>query len=403
MNSAVITLSVLFFTSVMLSITMTLAWRECGRPRHARTWAMAFGVASLQWIVNAVGVLFVRGPAASALLALVAIMVLATSALCVVGCRQRAGQRERWGAFGMAVGGAAALILVTTFAVPHVGARVAITNLFSAAMFFLCARSMVLAGRRPFAVESAMIAVFGMFALFETVLGGVAWRLGPSGEQEALEVYRMMIGVGLPAGYIATGVTAVLLLASDLSHQLRRLAASDPLTGILNRRGFEVAAERFVANARRHRLPITVAIADLDHFKSVNDRFGHAAGDTALRRFAALVGGAVRSGDIFARIGGEEFGLVLVGTSAEAAAEVLDRLRVTIAQMPIEGVPPGTLTASFGVAELTEGDEGLRPILARADRALYRAKQEGRNLVKIAGPTEPVADMPIGEAVPGFG
>lgn len=402
MNFAVVTWSVLFFSSLMLSISLTLAWRECGRPRHARTWALAFGVATLQWVVNLVDMLLISGRI-PAVIALTSVMMMVTSALYASGCRQRAGRADRRKGFLLAILGGTAIILFVTYAVPHVGARAAVPDLFTAAMLGLCAFSIAPRKRPPFGAEITMIVVFALFALFELGLGGLGLAMGARGVPALGRLYRTVIETGLPACYISTGVAAILLLASDLSHQLRRLAASDPLTGILNRRGFEEATERSIANVRRYGLPLTVAIADLDHFKTVNDRFGHAAGDIALQRFAALVHGEIRSGDIFARIGGEEFGLVFVGTTAQATAEALDRLRVTIAEMPIDGEFPFSLTVSFGIAELEEGDEGLAPILVRADRALYRAKQEGRNRVAVAGTVETVADPLIGRPVLGFG
>ncbi|WP_052000237.1 sensor domain-containing diguanylate cyclase [Caenispirillum salinarum] len=167
-------------------------------------------------------------------------------------------------------------------------------------------------------------------------------------------------------------------------HSLRDAADTDPLTGALNRRGFEtVAARRIAATDGPESLQLLAL--DIDHFKAVNDTYGHAVGDVALRAVAARVGAHLRDGDLLARVGGEEFAILLHGgpKAAESAAE---RIRAGIAAEPVdcleEGGPPAglPLTASLGVATFVAG-EGLSGALKRADTALYAAKRAGRNRV----------------------
>ncbi|MBK7858052.1 MAG: diguanylate cyclase [Archangiaceae bacterium] len=160
--------------------------------------------------------------------------------------------------------------------------------------------------------------------------------------------------------------------------QLRALAATDSLTGVLNRRRvFEVAAEE-VDRAQRYERPLALAMIDLDLFKSVNDRFGHAVGDVALREVARTVRESVRKGDQLGRYGGEEFLLVMPETSLEAARAVLERVRAAVQRIAME--PQVALSVSSGVVTLRK-DEKLEPVLIRADAALYSAKQAGRNRV----------------------
>ena len=142
-----------------------------------------------------------------------------------------------------------------------------------------------------------------------------------------------------------------------------------------------------IANAVRHGQPLSLALADLDRFKAVNDR----ARPRRRRRRAVplrrrLVGEAVRQGDLFGRLGGEEFVLLLVNTPGEAAVAVIDRLRREVATQTLATEPPLTVTTSFGVAELLPGETSLDALIARADRALYRAKLAGRDRVSFAGP-----------------
>ena len=172
---------------------------------------------------------------------------------------------------------------------------------------------------------------------------------------------------------LASEIAAVVERA-DLLAEVRRLAETDPLTGLANRRRFESELGREIERARRGDLPTCVAMLDIDHFKRFNDDFGHPAGDDLLRKSASAWQGAVRSIDTLARYGGEEFALLLPKCSPESASMVLDRLRAAT---------PKEVTFSAGVASLdpTEKPGGF---LTRADEALYVAKERGRNRVEHA-------------------
>jgi diguanylate cyclase len=161
----------------------------------------------------------------------------------------------------------------------------------------------------------------------------------------------------------------------------RQLARTDELTGLANRRALEERMEQEVQIWRRHGTPLTVAIADLDHFKRINDRFGHPAGDRALSIFADIVTRRIRHTDFCARYGGEEFVLVFPGTRAATAAAVVEQVRgfVESCGFSYRGTP-APITASFGVTEAMPGDDA-QSVLARADKALYAAKNGGRNRV----------------------
>jgi diguanylate cyclase (GGDEF)-like protein/PAS domain S-box-containing protein len=166
-----------------------------------------------------------------------------------------------------------------------------------------------------------------------------------------------------------------------LEAQLSTAALTDVLTGLANRRAFIDTLERHLAQGR----PGCVALFDLDHFKSVNDRYGHPAGDAVLRRFAKLAEQAVRGGDLVARIGGEEFAVLLAGASKAQAARVCERLRRSLSDEPIAtaiGGPLVRVTASCGVAAID--GRSAADILAAADTALYRAKRMGRDRLSLA-------------------
>lgn len=159
---------------------------------------------------------------------------------------------------------------------------------------------------------------------------------------------------------------------------------SDPLTGLKNRRGFDVVLASQLATARDGAQPLSLILADIDHFKSINDRYGHPAGDDVLKWFAKVLSSNVKGRDTVARYGGEEFAIVLpatpLGNAAKVAAQIKAQLEQQFWQKP--GAPNTILrvTASFGVAQLS-GGEGTSALVARADVKLYEAKQAGRNRV----------------------
>ncbi|XVU27801.1 diguanylate cyclase domain-containing protein [Actinoplanes sp. CA-054009] len=168
--------------------------------------------------------------------------------------------------------------------------------------------------------------------------------------------------------------TALALVHERLLHRLEQMAHTDTLTGLANRRTWQAELPRLFARARRNNEPLTVAIADLDHFKRYNDTHGHPAGDDLLHRAATAFTGVLRDGDLIVRWGGEEFAITLVDCGADDAAEVLDRVRTAT---------PGDQTCSIGHATW-DGQETMEQLLARADTALYAAKTGGRNTVRAA-------------------
>ena len=161
----------------------------------------------------------------------------------------------------------------------------------------------------------------------------------------------------------------------------RAQARIDPLTGSANRRAMEEIIGREIARARRTSTPLSLAMLDIDHFKRVNDEYGHDIGDQALIHLAAVVKSGLRETDVVCRYGGEEFVLVLPGSAIEGALFVVDRLRVMVEKTPLL-VSSGKLQIRFsaGVAELC-GTENLDSVLKRADQALLAAKRAGRNRV----------------------
>ena len=186
---------------------------------------------------------------------------------------------------------------------------------------------------------------------------------------------------------IASGVLASLDAASQALHRQKEaaeaLARTDVLTGLANRRAFDEAAQLEVQRAQRYGTPLALVLTDLDHFKSINDSYGHHSGDEVLRKFARILTTSVRNVDVVGRWGGEEFVILMPDTGLVEAVQAAERMRQAIAATPIRlGDVECNCAASFGVAAFQRGTPDLDALLSRADTALYRAKETGRNRVE---------------------
>jgi diguanylate cyclase (GGDEF)-like protein len=289
-----------------------------------------------------------------------------------VGFRERVGAPRRLGLALASITLTAALIVgfnavdlsQISLAVPQFSRTIALP---------IAALTLIGPGRSANPIEKMGALVLIVFAIFSTLVGGL--RLADCGCDT--NGGRATLLIGLPVLFIGTGLVAVLIMAADLAHQLRGVARLDPLTEALNRRGFEEAASRALMRMRRQERASTLVLLDLDHFKSINDRFGHARGDDVLQAVAQCVRREIRDADLFSRIGGEEFAILLDGSDVPTAFTIAERIRKAILALPcLPDREP--ITASFGIAPI--GSESLLiPAMAQADLALYQAKSLGRN------------------------
>lgn len=205
----------------------------------------------------------------------------------------------------------------------------------------------------------------------------------------ALSLTLLDLGIGV--------VIVVLLVVQDRlqiqtlmdNMHYEQLAGTDPLTAVQNRRQLQAEFARERARQRRHALPIGVLELDIDHFKQVNDVHGHGVGDEVLRYLTQRWRGLIREIDVLARVGGEEFVVLLPETDGEGAQESAERLRAYTASDPVStSIGPLDITVSIGATVASPDDRGLDDVMSRVDRALYRAKHNGRNRCEFAEPTE---------------
>jgi diguanylate cyclase (GGDEF)-like protein len=178
-------------------------------------------------------------------------------------------------------------------------------------------------------------------------------------------------------------LTMITAIALDVMAELRERSETDSLSGLLNRRGFESGVATAFA-VREAGAPATLIVCDIDRFKSINDRYGHAAGDRVIEHFAECLRGATEGQHLVGRVGGEEFALLLENADAITARLLAEGVRIAFSTATALGFPSGVhLTASFGIAEVSTG-ESLDDLFRRADQALYLAKNSGRDCVRVS-------------------
>jgi diguanylate cyclase (GGDEF)-like protein len=226
----------------------------------------------------------------------------------------------------------------------------------------------------------AVPVLHGFVLMLPILLGDL---LHPHGDKFSGSIWVTVFSIELMLYAVGT-VFVIFMLVSDRTVTAHRTAASmDPLTGMFNRRGFAEATSRVIEREANAGRPVTALIFDIDHFKSINDRFGHPAGDEILKLFAAVVINTLRISDISGRIGGEEFA-ALLPCSLEEAVLAAERVREAFESSGIvDETGPVDTTVSIGVAGGPAGTE-LEVLLAAADSALYQAKRGGRNRVEAA-------------------
>jgi len=271
----------------------------------------------------------------------------------------------------------------------NIGARILIVTLCWLALFAACAITLLASHENDSARSRwALAGIFMFAALFSFVRLVIFLHTADSPISSVIEP-GSWINVATPmmAGILpVVGTTAFLLMCSErLRRQLERAASTDYLTGLANRRTLAEAGERRFRAARATGERLAVALIDIDHFKSVNDRYGHETGDLALKHVAATLEQTCRAKELPARQGGEEFVVVLGSAGREDALAFGERLRAAVEATPFasEGIKLN-VTISVGIACLSPNDERFDHLLGRADTALYAAKANGRNRVEMA-------------------
>jgi diguanylate cyclase (GGDEF)-like protein len=368
-------------TCLIISIIFFMAWKTLGEMPYALNWAVAFAASAFYWLANLVVGWF---PSFEAYWLTINALGFVSITLALRGHCQRTNCERLPGNLWPYTGLVFAGVIWTTLVQPHAGLSAAILP-SAAAITLLLSASMILKHREsPRPAEWAAAVTMIIFSLVQFPAAVFVYGLGPEQGVVAEMMFSHPTVLVIPAGFVGMAMFVIFMLASDVSVDMKEIAVRDQLTELLNRRGFGEQSALAYATSRRQHAPVSVIMTDIDHFKSVNDEFGHAAGDEALAHFAGLLREYRRVDDIAARIGGEEFALVLPGTGIEEAISVADDLCRRLAASPL--IVDGrdvVMTASFGVAAISEKDTSLTDVIVRADRALYRSKRAGRNRVDL--------------------
>jgi diguanylate cyclase (GGDEF)-like protein len=367
----------LFLLSVVLSVIFRVAWKTLGRPLHARTWSWSFAVGALGYLVNAAGTALRWTSPFYFMVA--SLLVLTVSYLGARGFRERAGLGSTDRRFAIGCGATLAVLIFFNLAIPYQAIRIAVVPVFSAAMLFLASQAVDRQARTLSGADRLARHYLIVFACFELVLAFMACRLGRLPGSPNAALYNQVLLLGLPSFYIANGLVGLFLLASDLARRMEALAETDVLTGLLNRRGIEREAAEAISQSRSSGGPLTCVLADIDHFKRINDLHGHVIGDVALLRFSEWMKSSLSGCGTVGRLGGEEFVFLLPGMDVAQSVECVERVRLGVKDIALADLDVEPFTASFGIASVEADDRSLRDLLVRADIALYQAKATGRN------------------------
>jgi len=308
-----------------------------------------------------------------------------SSAVMLVSVCERAGQRLHLASMGVIYLISALVLGVAVSASNDVASRLVIVNMGYGVMFAMGVATLLTARRRD-TIDIAIIAVMA----FQAVDFLVRPTLTLMYEQSIpAEVYRESLYyslIGLVLGIKGLTLVLVMLAATiaEWTTALRESGERDALTGLRNRGSFEQSMLTLLPSAQTEGRALTLIVADIDHFKQVNDIWGHQAGDQVISGFGALIGKMVRGCDVAGRIGGEEFCIAVWNCENDPAYRLADRIRQAFVGLEHSGLNDNIrVTASFGVATASDG-ETYKQLFARADEALYRAKSNGRDRVENA-------------------
>ena len=384
LDSRTLSFALMFVTGLMASV-MFFVWRVQKNYPGTQYWVLSN-------FAGTIGFLFIglRGFAPEFVTVLLGnALAVATTALALEGNRRFLGLKSDSTVPVTVIAGYLITLAYYTFIDNDVSARIVISSMVASFLTFLSYRSFA---ERPGLMKNVVYRTVGLtFLLFSILmfvrmvatlaLSNVNGLYTPEWIQSVSFMIFLIFATVWSFNY-------VLITSERLSEELRvkeaellERATTDFLTGLGNKRAFDEFAESEIKRSRRYNIPACLVLLDLDHFKRVNDKFGHAVGDKVLGEIGQLLKRMTRQHDKVARVGGEEFALLLTHTDIDVGHAVAEAFRREIQTLEINhGAISLSITSSFGVAELREADN-LESLIERADTHLYKAKAKGRNRV----------------------
>ncbi|QUL36883.1 diguanylate cyclase [Erythrobacter sp. JK5] len=363
--------------ALFFAATFTALWRAGRLKRHVLGFAIAY-------VLSAIGFLITHFLPADALYTFhtTQLFYATASAVILAAACERAGQRLHLGSMTFVYLLTAAVLAITISVSNDVAPRLIIVNMGYGVMFAMGVTTLLTARRREL-IDLAVIAVMAFQAadfLIRPTLTLLFERSIPA-EIYRDSIYYSVIGLVLGIKGVTTALVLIGATIAEWTTALRESSEQDLLTGLHNRGSFEQTMRKLLPRAQMERRALSLVVADIDHFKQVNDIWGHQAGDQAIAAFGELVGKMVRGCDTSGRIGGEEFCIAVWNCETGPAVRLAERIRQAFASLEHSGLNDDIrLTASFGVATARDG-ETYEQLFARADEALYRAKTNGRDRV----------------------
>jgi diguanylate cyclase (GGDEF)-like protein len=321
-------------------------------------------------------------------------VLILSAALCFwEGARRFRGKEVHKALIVLLVTGYTVFQLYFTFVLNDIGVRIITYSLLAAVIYGAIA--LELFRKVPHALRfsswftGSLFALYSIFMFFRGLLTELLPPLQDLLEPNMLQAMTFLLaiffGIAWTFGFVMLNSERLEADLRSAQDKLQKIATTDFLTGIANVRLFSEAGEREVQRAHRYKRTLALLMIDLDHFKKVNDKYGHATGDKILVAFAGICKKCLRKTDIFGRLGGEEFSILLSETDVNGGRKFAERLRATIekSRIKVEG-KNFHITVSIGVTELLPDDNQLEVALRRADDAMYEAKRKGRNLVMVS-------------------
>jgi diguanylate cyclase (GGDEF)-like protein len=367
---------------VLMTLMLLAAWRMNPRIAGLKAWTLAFAC-GLPICLN----LLLRDflpEWLSVIFTQLSTFLLAWINL--AACRRYLNLRQLPGISGIVtVGMLLATGLYFTLVQPNQGIRFLVLSTVLGILFLLSARTMAQGGVAQYPARYLYALCCGGHGVF-LLLRPWLFHIGNKGlfDNAQMLVVSHLVVVEAIVALVLLGFCVVMLANEQVTLALKHMADRDPLTGTYNRRAFMATLEKATLYASRLAFPVSVLLIDLDHFKRINDTWGHQRGDDALRHVVRVAQDCLREGDILGRLGGEEFAITLPNANQHEAAQIASRLRQALAAQPLQYA--GTvlpLTTSIGVAAWLP-PESPDSLLHRADKAMYHAKRQGRNCVVLA-------------------
>ncbi|MCJ7545249.1 MAG: GGDEF domain-containing protein [Deltaproteobacteria bacterium] len=380
---------ILMGVTVVLGVTMNLI-------RLTRKTYPGFGLWTAGTTTYTFGFLFLalRNIISDIFSIVLAGVFILSAALCFwEGTRRFRGKEVRKTLIVLLIAGYAVFQSYFTFVNNDIGVRIITYSLLAAVIY--CAIALELFQVRLPALRASswftgsLFALYGIFMVFRGLLTELLPPLHDLLEPNMLQAMTFLLGIffgiAWTFGFVMLNSERLEADLKGAQDKLQKMATTDFLTGIANSRLFSETGEREVQRADRYKRPLALLMIDLDHFKKVNDKYGHAIGDKILVAFAGICKKCLRKADIFGRLGGEEFAILLPETDINGGSKFAERLRAIVEKSKIKvESKPFHITVSIGVTELQPDDDQIDAALRRADDTMYEAKKRGRNQVAIS-------------------